>query len=120
MDIALWVVSGLLAVVFLGSGLAKLAQSKAKLQANPQMAWAKDFSEPMIKLIGGAEVLGAIGLIVPELVDVAPVLTPLAAIGLALIMVGAAATHSRRREYQVVPVNLVLLALALFVAVGRF
>lgn len=120
MDVALWIVSGLLAAVFLGAGLTKIAQPKAKLQANPQLAWTEDFSDPAIKGIGAAEVLGAAGLILPELLDVAEVLTPLAAVGLAILMVGAAITHTRRGERQPLPVNAVLFALAVFVAVGRF
>ena len=64
--------------------------------------------------------LGAIGLILPAVLDVAPVLVPVAAVGLALVMVGAATTHLRRKETPMVVLNVVLLALALFVAWGRF
>jgi uncharacterized membrane protein YphA (DoxX/SURF4 family) len=119
-NIALWVVAGLLALVFLGAGFAKLTQPKEKLQANPNMAWTEDFSPGMIKTIGALEVLGGLGLILPELTGIAPVLTPLAAVGLVLVMLGAAVTHARRKETQTIVVNVVLGALAVFVAVGRF
>ena len=63
---------------------------------------------------------GAIGLVLPWLTGVAPPLTPLAALGLALVQVGAAITHIRRGESATVPINLVLCALAVFMAVARF
>lgn len=118
MDVVLWVIAGLLAVAFLGAGGMKLATPRAKLLENPQMQWASDFSEPMVKAIGAAEVLGAIGLVVPPLVGVAPVLAPIAALCLAGVMAGAVATHVRRKEPFVVP--LVLGVLSLVVAVARF
>ena len=120
MDVVIWILSGVLALVFLGAGLGKLTQPKAKLEANPNMAWAGDFSEGTVKLIGALEVLGAIGLVLPWALDVAPVLTPLAALGLAALMVAAAATHVRRGEHKVLPVNVVLGVLALVVAIARF
>jgi len=120
MNIALWVVQILLALAFAAAGTMKLTQPKSKLQANPNMGWTSDFSEGMIKTIGALEVLGAIGLILPWALDIAPVLTPLAAVGLVLLMLGAAVTHARRKETQPIVINVVLGALALFVAVGRF
>jgi len=118
MNVALWIVAGLLAAAFLAAGAMKLSQPREKIAAS--MGWAEDFSAGTIKMIGAFEVLGAIGLILPALVGVAPVLVPLAAVGLAVIMVGAIVTHLRRKETQPVLVNVVLLALAVFVAVGRF
>ncbi|MGP3914953.1 DoxX family protein [Nonomuraea sp. 10N515B] len=120
MNIVLWVVSALLALVFLGAGGAKLAQSKEKLIASPNMAWAEDFPPGALKTIGALEVLGAIGLILPPALGIVAVLAPLAALGLAVTMMGAILTHARRKESQPVVINLVLLALALFVAWGRF
>jgi hypothetical protein len=84
------------------------------------MGWTEDSSGSTIKLIGTLELLAAIGLILPPLVNIAPVLAPLAATGLVLVMVGAAVTHGRRKEPQMIAVNLVLLVLAAFVAIGRF
>lgn len=118
MNIALWVVAIVLAVVFLAAGLSKLVQSKEKLA--PRMAWVEDFETGPIKTIGALEVLGAIGLVVPGVTGIAPILVPLAATGLALLMIGAIVVHARRGEKQAIPVNVVLLLLAVFVAWGRF
>lgn len=119
MNLALWIVSSIAAVLFLAAGATKLAQPKEAL-AQRGMAYVEDFTSTQVKLIGAAEVLGAIGLILPHATGIAAVLTPLAAVGLALLMVGAIVTHLRRNERQVIAANLVLLALALLVAVGRF
>jgi uncharacterized membrane protein YphA (DoxX/SURF4 family) len=116
---ALWIVAGVLAFVFAGSGIMKLALPKEKLVAQG-LGGLDDVDPNAIRGIGVAEVLGAIGLIVPPLVHILPVLAPLAAVGLALVMVGAIVTHGRRKEYPNVAVNVVLLGLALFVAWGRF
>jgi uncharacterized membrane protein YphA (DoxX/SURF4 family) len=118
MAIALWVVQVLLALAFLGAGAAKLSQPKEKLLKN--MAWVEDFSQQTVRLIGALEVLGAIGVVVPALTGILPWLTPLAALGLVLLMIGAALTHLRRTEYGNVAVNALLLILAAFVAYGRF
>jgi uncharacterized membrane protein YphA (DoxX/SURF4 family) len=120
MNVVLWIVAGLLALAFLAAGGMKLATPKAKLGENPNMAWTQDFSEQTIKMIGGLEVLGALGLILPQATGIAQVLTPLAALGLVALMVGAAITHSRRKESQPIVINAVLGVLALVVAIGRF
>ncbi|WP_328320637.1 DoxX family protein [Kribbella sp. NBC_00382] len=120
MNVFLWIVAGVLAAFFLAAGLTKLSQSKAKLNENPQMAWTKDFSAGTLKLIGAAEALGALGLILPGAFDIAPVLVPLAASGLAIIMIGAIITHARRKEPQPIIINAVILVLALVVAIFRF
>ena len=118
MNIALWIVQGLLALVFGMTGMMKLTQPKQKLAA--QMGYVEDFSQGSVRLIGALELLGAIGLILPAVTGILPVLTPLAALGLVLTMIGAMLTHLRRKEYPMIAVNLVLLLLALFVAYGRF
>jgi len=120
MNVFLWIVAGLLAAMFLAAGLMKLTQERRKLLANPNMQWTEDFSAGTIKLIGTAEVLGALGLILPAVLDIAPVLVPLAATGLAVLMLGAAITHARRKEPQPVVINVILLILAVIVAVFRF
>ncbi len=119
MNVVLWIVAGVLAAAFLGAGLMKLAQPREKL-VESGMGWAGDFSPGVVKAIGALEVLGALGLILPAVFDVATVLVPLAAVGLALIMAGAIVVHARRKETPMVVANVVLLALALFVAWGRF
>jgi uncharacterized membrane protein YphA (DoxX/SURF4 family) len=118
MDIVLWIIASVLALVFLGAGLTKILQPKEKLSST--MAWTQDFSQPMIRIIGTLEVLAAVGLILPALLDIAPILVPLAATGLVLLMAGAAITHLRRKEPQIMVANLVLLVLAAIVAWGRF
>jgi VIT1/CCC1 family predicted Fe2+/Mn2+ transporter len=92
---------------------------KEKLVTSGQ-GWADDFSPTNIRLIGLAEILGAIGVVLPAVVHMAPILVPLAATGLVLVMAGAAAVHARRNEPMNVAVNVVLIALAVFVAWGRF
>ncbi|HSH02374.1 MAG TPA: DoxX family protein [Anaerolineae bacterium] len=119
MNIALWIVQALLGFAFLMAGGMKASQSKEKILENPQMGWANDFSDSQIKTIGILEVLGAIGIVLPWATDILPWLTPLAAFGLVLTMIGAAYTHYRRGEMQAIIPNMVLLALALFVAIGR-
>ena len=118
MNIALWIITCVLAVVFALAGLLKLTRSKAQLITS--QGWAEDFPPGLIKLIGVCEVAAAIGLIMPALTGVATWLVPAAAIGLVLLMVGAAITHLRRHEYPNIAANLVLLALALLVGVQRF
>ncbi len=118
MDIALWVVQGLLGVAFLMAGASKIMQPREKLLA--QMKWVEDFNTNQIKGIGVVELLGALGLVLPMLLNILPILTPLAASGLALTMVGAMLTHLRRKENQMIAVNVVLMLLAVFVAYGRF
>jgi uncharacterized membrane protein YphA (DoxX/SURF4 family) len=120
MNVFLWIVAGVLAAFFLAAGLNKLAQSKAKLGESASMKWTEDFSAGTLKLIGAAEVLGALGLILPGAFDIAPILVPLAATGLAIIMIGALITHARRKEYQPLPINAVILVLAALVAIFRF
>ena len=121
MNVTLWIVAALLSLVFLAAGAMKLTKSKEQLLASgPTMAWAEDFSPGMIRMIGAFEVLGVIGLLLPPAVDTATVLVPLAATGLGIIMIGATIEHTRRKEYQALAVPVVLLALAVFEAWGRF
>jgi uncharacterized membrane protein YphA (DoxX/SURF4 family) len=119
MNLALWIIAIVLAVAFVGSGLLKFVRTKGQLVASG-MGWAQDFSPSTIRLIGLAEILGAIGLILPAALHIAPILVPLAAVGLILVMVGAAAVHARRKEWPFIAVNAVLLVLAVIVAWGRF
>jgi uncharacterized membrane protein len=120
MNIALWIIAGLLAAVFLIAGANKLLIPQEKLAKAPGGGWVLDFSAGFVKALGAVEILGAVGLILPALLDIAPVLVPLAALGLALIMTGAAIVTFRRQEFKHVLLNLTYLALALFVAWGRF
>ena len=118
MNIALWIVQVLLAAFFGMTGYAKVAMSKEELGANA-MPWVEDFDANIVKAIGMTQILAAIGLILPILLDILPLLTPLAAIGLILTMIGAAFTHFRRNEYPQIGANTVLLLLSAFVVSGR-
>ncbi|WP_219462151.1 DoxX family protein [Nonomuraea rhizosphaerae] len=116
MNVFLWILQGFLALAFLAAGLAKLTRPKEKLQ--PQMPYVEDFSQAQVRAIGAVEALGALGLVLPWATGIAPVLTPIAAVGLAITMALAALVHVRRKENFTV--NLVLLAIAAVIAIGRF
>jgi len=120
MNLTLWIVASLLAAVFLVAGPSKLFIPKEKLAKAPGGGWVLDFSAGFVKALGAVEILGAVGLILPALLGIAPILVPLAAVGLALIMAGAAIVEFRRHEFKHVLLNLTYLALAAFVAWGRF
>ena len=119
MNLTLWIIAMVLAVAFAGSGLMKLVVPKDKLVTAGQ-GWAQDYSSTNIRLIGLVEVLGAVGLVLPAALHIAPILVPLAAVGLALVMVGAIVVHARRKEPMNIVVNVVLIVLAVIVAWGRF
>ena len=116
MNSALWVIQVLLALVFVYSGGKKLLRSEEQLQALP---WARDLTPSMVRGIGILEMLGAVGMIVPMLTGIFAWLTPLAAVGLAALMLGAAWINLRLTLYAALGANLVLLALAGFVTYGR-
>jgi uncharacterized membrane protein YphA (DoxX/SURF4 family) len=117
MNIALWIVQALLALVFLASGARKLASVQvARLKATPLLA---DLPLPFVRFIGAAELLGAIGLILPAATKIAPVLTPAAAVGIALLMLCATLVHAVRREYAKIGLTCGLLLLAVFAVYGR-
>ncbi|MEO3974923.1 DoxX family protein [Streptomyces sp. CAU 1734] len=117
MNIVLWAVQILLAVLFTGAGGMKIAMSPESLI--PLMPWVVDFSPGAVQAIGAVEVLGAAGLILPAATSIAPVLTPLAAAGLAVVMAGGTAVHFARSEYPAGLANVVVLAAAALVARGR-
>ena len=96
MDTALWVMQVFLAAVFAVAGTVKLALPRARLAR--RMHWAAAWPPQRIQLLGLAEVAGALGLVLPAATSIAPVLTPLAAVCLAVLMVGAARTHQRLGE----------------------
>jgi len=119
MNVALWIIAGLLAVGSLAGGAMKLVQPKEKLAASG-WGWVEDFGGGTVKAIGALEILAAVGLILPAALDIVPILVPLAAVGLVLLMIGATITHLRRNEAKTIVVNLALLVLAGVVAWGRF
>lgn len=118
MNVALWIVQVLLAGMFSMTGFGKLTQPREKLiEMTP---YAEDFAQPALRGIGTLEALAAVGLLLPSITGILPWLSPLAAVGLIFLMIGAMLTHYRRKEYPFIAVNVVLLALAAFVVYGRF
>jgi uncharacterized membrane protein YphA (DoxX/SURF4 family) len=118
MNIALWIAQALLAVMFLMAGVLKTFQTA---KAKEQLPWAQNRSDAFVRFVGTSELLGALGLILPLITGILPWLTPLAAIGLAIIQLLAIFTeHLPKKEYNVIPMNIVMLALALFIVVGRW
>lgn len=117
MNTALWIVQILLALSFLGAGYFKFTKTRAELQ--PLMPWVEDFSDTQLKGIAILEIVAGIGLILPALTKILPILTPLAAIGLMLTMLGAGYTHYRRQEYVRISSNVLFFVMAAFVAYGR-
>ncbi|HZE37343.1 MAG TPA: DoxX family protein [Stackebrandtia sp.] len=120
MNIALWIDAGLLALVFAFAGVNKLAIPHQKLAKAPGGGWVLDFSPAFVKALGAVEIVGAVGVVVPRLVGIAPILVPLAATGLGAIMIGAAIVELRRGERAHALLNVFYLALTVFLAVGRF
>ena len=118
MNVFLWIVAAVLAAAFVLAGLMKATQPKDKLE--PRLPWVEDFSAGTVRFIGVAELLGGLGLILPAATGIAPLLTPIAATCLAVVMVLAATTHIRRKEPSGVGVNAVLFVLVSVVAWGRF
>jgi hypothetical protein len=120
MNVALWIIAGVLAAVCL-VGSSKMFVPQEKLAAMGSSAqWVLEFSPGALKAIGAVELLAAVGLILPAVLDTAPVLVPLAATGLVLLFACAVTTRLRRGEKATIAGDLIYLALAAFVAWGRF
>ncbi|MDE0572192.1 DoxX family protein [Demequina sp. B12] len=122
MSIALWTAQILLALAIGAAGFTKLKDSR-EVYANarpPMTTFAAHMPTWLFKALGVVEIAAAIGLILPWATGIASILTPIAATGVLVIMVLAFADHARRKETQAYPVNVILGAIALFVALGRF
>jgi uncharacterized membrane protein YphA (DoxX/SURF4 family) len=118
MNIVLWIVQGLLAAMYLMAGAMKTFNTA---KTKEQMPWAKDRSDGFIRFVGISELLGALGLILPLVTGILPWLTVLAAVGLTIIQTLAVfQEHLPKKEYNIIPVNIVLLALSVFVVIGRW
>jgi hypothetical protein len=118
-DIVLWVAQGLLAAVYLAAGGLKLVRPRDVLVASGNLEWMRDSSDAGVKAVGLVEALGAVGVVLPWLTGIAPILTPIAAIGLVVVQICALRVHLVRDEPRPLPTNVVLLLLAAFVAAGR-
>jgi uncharacterized membrane protein len=118
MNIALWIASGALALFVAAAGFVKAFRPIAETR---KMPWTNGKSDNTIRLIGFSEILGALGLILPTATGIAPILTPIAALCLAVLMGGATVTHVRIKDPNSAAITTaVLMAIALFIAVGRF
>jgi putative oxidoreductase len=117
LHLGLWVVQGLLGAMFLAIGAMKATQPIPVL-ANT-LGWPAAVPAPLVRVIGIAELLGGLGLILPAATSVKPMLTPLAGVGLAMVTLLAAIFHIRRGELGALPLPLVLGGLAAFVAWER-
>ncbi|WP_410673320.1 DoxX family protein [Amycolatopsis sp. cmx-4-68] len=119
MNVALWIAAGLLALVALAGGVSKSFVPKAKLAAARGGGWTAERSAGFVKTLGVLELLAAAGLVLPALLGIAPVLVPVTAVCWVLLMAGAMVTHHRHGEPELVAVNLIYLAVAVFIAWGR-
>ncbi|MGD1218357.1 MULTISPECIES: DoxX family protein [Streptomyces] len=121
MNLALWIATGLLAVVALAGGITKVFVPKERLAEAPGGEWTADAGAGFVRRLGFLELAAAVGLILPAVVDIAPVLVPVTAVCWVLLMIGAMMTHFRHGGLdRFVALNTAYLALAAFIAWGRF
>ena len=118
LHITLWVLQVLLAAMYIMAGMSKVSQPIDKL--SQMLPWVTQMPEAIVRFIGTAEILGALGLILPSLLRIQPKLTPIAALGLVVVQLFAVAFHISRGETAVLGMNFVLIAVAAFIAWGRF
>lgn len=118
MNIALWIVQGIAAALYLMAGSMKTFQLE---KARENMGWTEGRTDGNIRFVGIVELLGALGLVLPLLTGILPWLTVLAAIGLSIVQVLAFFTvHLPQKEFNYIPINTIILALTVFVAYGRW
>ncbi|MBG6094975.1 DoxX family protein [Nocardioides sp. WG-D5] len=120
MNVVLWTAAGLLALVALAGGLTKTFVPLDKLAEHDGAAWTRGASPTFVRTLGILEILAAIGLILPAVLDIAPVMVPVTAACWIALMIGAMITHGRLGQAKLVLVNVVYLAIAAFIVVGRF
>jgi hypothetical protein len=120
MNFSLWIATALLAVVALVAGVSKAFVPKERLAEHKGGEWTKQASVGFVKTLGVLELLAAVGLILPGVLDIAPIMVPVTAVCWVLLMVGAMITHARLGQVTFVMLNSVYLVLAAFIAWGRF
>ena len=120
MNPTLWIVAGLLGTAFTAGGVGKLTIPKEKMVGAPGAGWVEHFSPGALKALGVVDLLAGLGLILPAALDVVPILVPLAAVGVVALMAGAVVVRLRHGGRGAIPIDLIYLGLAAFVAVGRF
>ncbi|UPK42524.1 DoxX family protein [Paenibacillus pabuli] len=116
MNVTLWIVQIILAAGFIYSGWMKTVRIES---SKTTWAWVNDVPKTLVVLIGIAELLGALGLVLPWAMDITPVLTPIAAIALAVVALLGMLFHIQRKEYREIGVNILFVVLSLIVAIGR-
>jgi putative oxidoreductase len=117
LNVPLWIAQGILAATYGLAASMKVSQPIPKLAA--MMGWPGGVPEALVRFVGSAELAGAIGLILPMVTRVQPRLTVFAAVGLIALQLCAMAFHISRSEFQMLPINLVLVAIPAFIAWGR-
>ena len=117
MNIAIWAIQGILGLLFILSGTMKVIMPPERIQ--DRMTFVRVYPLPFVRFIGAAEVLGGLGLILPGATGILSWLTPVAALGLAIIMAGAVYYHLRYNERNQTPSVAILLLLTVAVIVGR-
>jgi hypothetical protein len=120
MNLTLWIAAGLLAAVAMAGGISKTFVPKAKLAAAHGGEWTAGASVGFVKTLGVLELLAAVGLILPAIVYIAPVMVPVTAACWVVLMIGAMITHGRLGQSKLAMLNALYLALAAFIAWGRF
>ncbi|SFW75863.1 DoxX family protein [Amycolatopsis australiensis] len=120
MNTALWIAAGLLAAVALTGGVSKTFVPRQKLAATPGGAWTGERGDGFVRTLGVLELLAAAGLVLPAALGIVPVLVPVTAACWVLLMIGAMRTHLRHGEAKFAALNLTYLAVAVFLAWGRF
>ena len=118
MNTIIWIIQGVLAAIFLLAAIKKIITQKQKLIDEKQID--PDGSALPIRLLGFVEILGVIGIILPKLIGILPILTSLAAIGFSIVMVGAFVIHYKKKNYKILPFWVLIFILSLIVAYFRF
>lgn len=120
MNRALWIAAVLLAIVALVGGISKALVPREKLAEHHGGEWTRDFNGGFVKTLGVLELAAAVGLILPGMLEIAPIIVPVTAVCWVLLMLGAMITHGRLGQFKFVMLNSVYLAVAAFIAWGRF
>lgn len=118
MNTILWIIQGLLAAFFIMPGLGKITGSKEKHIADGHLK-ANNSIMP-IRILGVLELLGCIGIIAPWLTGVTPILTPITAVCFCIIMAAGMFVHTKKQEYKMLPMLIVVFLLSVVVAYFRF
>ena len=117
MNTSLWIVQAMLGAMMILVGIMKTFQPIEKLS---KFSWTTRSSQGFVRFVGISELLIGAGLILPGLTGIVPLLTPLAALSLCMIMVLAIADHAKYKETREIGKNVIIILLATFVTVGRF